>query len=151
MKYINGDITTCQSGVIVHGCNAQGLMGSGVALAIKNRWRAVYGAYMTEYMEGSNGLQLGDVIPAFVADDLIVINAITQEFCGADGRKYVSYDAVDDCFRKINSSLLELDPVFHHLHIPLIGAGLGGGDWDIIHAIITNAMDPMIEVTLWEL
>jgi len=148
MNKIEGDITTCTSGIVVHGCNAQGVMGSGVALAIKNKWRAVYGAYMTEHTEGA-GLHLGDVIPVQISDELIVINAITQEFCGNDGRKYVSYDAVDIAFKSINTYINSLDAKFRHIHYPMIGAGLGGGDWQVISSIISDAMDDDIKSTLW--
>ncbi len=37
-KYVSGDIRCVSSGIIVHGCNAQGVMGSGVALALRTTW-----------------------------------------------------------------------------------------------------------------
>ena len=45
MQIIEGDITLESSGLIIQGVNCQGAMGSGIALAIKNRWPEVYDAY----------------------------------------------------------------------------------------------------------
>ena len=35
--YKQGDLLEAEEVVIVHGCNAQGVVGSGVALAIRNK------------------------------------------------------------------------------------------------------------------
>ena len=36
IQYKKGDLLSVTKGIIAHGCNAQGVMGSGVALQIKN-------------------------------------------------------------------------------------------------------------------
>ena len=40
-----GDICSVNSGIIVHGCNAQGVMGSGVAKAIRLKYPQVFEDY----------------------------------------------------------------------------------------------------------
>lgn len=143
-----GNLLDVPKGHIVHGCNAQGVMGSGVALAIRNKWPQVFSRYRDTYEQ--EGLQLGEVFPVTVSPELRVWNAITQNLYGRNGSRFVSYDAVETCFSEINQYLLTVpDPAPRELHIPLIGAGLGGGNWEIIREIIEQTVT--YPTTLWVL
>lgn len=132
-------------GIIVHGCNAQGVMGSGVALAIKNKWPNVYEQYRQEWATG--GWRVGDAqLIENVTEGVHVVNAITQEFYGREPCRYVSYDGVAMAFSNIRHDARTLKcPV----NFPLIGAGLGGGDWEIISTIIDRTLGDDIEKVLW--
>lgn len=151
MKIITkiGNLLDVTEGHIVHGCNAQGVMGSGVALAVKNKYPQAYKDYVDEY--NSVGLVLGNVYPTQVSDELFLWNAITQDNYGRDPRRFMSYDAIETCFAKIQASI---DADWHsdilpEIHIPAIGAGLGGGNWEIIREIIEQTVT--CPVTLWVL
>ena len=146
-EYKTGDLLAVPSGHIVHGCNAQGAMGAGVALAIRNKWPDVFRLYADTHR--TNGLHLGDVLPVGVSPKLVVWNAITQEFFGPPGQRYLSYDAVADCFLKISEGIQQYGDVEQHLHIPTIGARLAGGDWASISAIIRSVVK--CPVTVWVL
>ena len=147
MKIITktGNLMHVKSGHIVHGCNAQGVMGSGVALAVKRTFPGAYESYYKEYTD--NGLKLGYAYPFVVNPQLIVWNAITQAGFGGDVRN-TSYDAIADCFENVNRwiSTTELHTPAE-IHIPLIGAARGGGNWEIIREIIEQTMTH--PVTLW--
>lgn len=118
---------------IVHGCNAQGVMGSGIALEVKTRYPGAFNAYVRKHQE--DGLLLGDAIPYYDPKDKFwIINAVTQDYYGRDGKRYVSYDAVAVAFKRIRAASDKFDRLF----FPLIGAGLGGGDWNVIQAIIES-------------
>lgn len=136
-----GNLLDVKQGVIVHGCNAQGVMGSGVAAQIKKKWPEAYTVYREHWAGTTRGL--GEISYTQVAPGLLVVNAVTQRFFGRDGARYVSYDAVADAFAQIRKTFCG-SPV----HFPKIGAGLGGGNWDIIAAII-DAELPGVEKTLW--
>lgn len=120
--------------VIVHGCNAQGRMASGFAKELRARFPGAYDEYMK--VHSSTGLSLGDNI-MYVDDteNVIICNSITQNRYGYDGKKYVSYDGIDTCFEKLNEVLKQLGSNVH-VHFPLIGADLGGGNWNVISEII---------------
>lgn len=140
-----GNLLAVTSGHIVHGCNAQGVMGSGVALGIKQTWPAAYADYRSWYE--TDGLVLGVAHPVPVADQLVVWNAITQHLYGSSVR-HVSYDAIADCFTSINqyvNKYASLVPA--EIHIPKIGAARGGGNWEIIREIIEQTVT--VPVTLW--
>ena len=47
--YKNGNLLDAQTAVIAHQVNCQGVMGSGVAKQIRDKWTNVYTAYRAEY------------------------------------------------------------------------------------------------------
>lgn len=146
IKYVKGNLLSVSKGVIVHGCNSFGAMGAGVALAIKNMHPFAFESY-AEFCANRGYVAadlLGRLNGVAVSDDLWVINAITQAHTGNDGSRYVSYDAVDDVMRSIANSL----PLDTSINMPKIGAGLGGGDWNVIEAIINHRLKDH-DVTVW--
>ena len=134
--YMNGDLLDVTSGIIVHGCNAQGVMGSGVAKAIKQKYPGAFRTYQDVHQNTPGGLKLGEVV-WYVRDDIKIANAITQEFYGTE-KRHVNYAAVVKCFTEVigYANTMKLD-----IYFPKIGAGLGGGDWSIIEQLI-NDCDP---------
>ncbi len=136
--YRIGDLCDAPEPIIIHGCNAQGVMGSGVARAIRYKWPHVFDKYQRKYVK-QGGLNLGQIVWANVEPYKFIGNAITQENYGRTGTRYVDYDAVSKVFAEVYaalSNLCEMDLIPYDLEpavaIPKIGAGLGGGDWDII-------------------
>lgn len=133
LTYIKGDLFTTNAPVIVHGCNAQGVMGAGVAGFIKRKYPTAFEAYKRAFSNSGNKLALGTIIPA-ECQNRIIINAITQNFYGKEGPRYVSYDAIDNCMSAINEYCLLHNII--NVAMPKIGSGLGGGNWGIIKKII---------------
>jgi len=144
IEYRTGDLLDAAEPAIVHGCNAQGVMGSGVALAIRKRYPAAFTAYRDEY-EKSQSLALGQTIWVDCARH-VVINAITQDRYGRDGQRYADYDAIETAMRRINhvcgltqnyTGQRSTPPkTIDAVAMPLIGAGLAGGSWAQISEII---------------
>lgn len=131
--YKQGDLLEAEESVIIHGCNAQGVMGSGVALAIRNKYPEVAKKYFK--MKEDGRMQLGCCTFCHQDDGKTVINAITQEFYGRNQHVvYVSYAAIAHVFKNINDwcKMKGVDKIA----IPKIGAGLANGDWSIIEKII---------------
>lgn len=158
--YKNGDLTEVERGYIIHGCNDCGAMGSGVAKAVRNKFPEAYNEYRDWFAKhcstyNEEYLPLGEY--QFVcADnrDLIVVNAITQhEYLGFRGirenRRYVSYWAIFKALSGIqHNNTFEWD-----LHIPRIGAGLGGGDWKEIVKHIERSHEPYkhkFNIVVWD-
>lgn len=121
--------------IIVHGCNAQGKMGSGFAKELRERFPNAYDTYRDVYT--SQGLKVGTTVYHIQNDNLLIANAITQEYYGYDGEKYVSYDAIDNVFKDMNDFIAQTGRVTH-VHFPQIGAALGGGYWNAIAEIIDH-------------
>ena len=128
IEYHTGDLFQCSETIICHGCNARGKMGSGVAKIIRERFPEAYHYYTHEHQEF--GLKLGEIY-CIETNEKIIINAITQAGYGYDGKQYTSYKAIESCVRQMSKK-------YHgqRIAMPMIGAGLGGGDWDVISQII---------------
>ena len=148
IEYKQGDLLTVSEGIIVHGCNAQRAMGSGVALAIKKKYPEAFQAYAEE-----EALYPGKTI-WYDAEDhygkqLFIANCITQDKYGRDGVRYVNYAALVKCFMEVFSKAWCYG---YDVNFPKIGAGLGGGNWEIIEQLIIDC-DPenKVKKICWEL
>lgn len=130
LKYVKGDLLSATKGLIVHGVNCQGVMGSGVALAIKNKYPGAYYDYINYVsVETDTGLRgknlLGRICYSRVSGQLCIANAFTQQFYGRDGKQYASYSAIEDVMQNLQGYVSSITPI----HMPKIGCGLGGLEW----------------------
>lgn len=155
-----------QKGILVHGCNAHGVMGAGIARAIKQQFPAAFQGYRDYYER--NGLRLGEVIavchpelvkqyPALAAhinstdarlpESLILVNAITQDGYGGRHRsgRDADYDAIEAAFVRVRMMARDSGlPV----HFPLIGCGLAKGKWSDVAPRIEQGLGD-IPGNLW--
>lgn len=148
IEYRKGDLLDVTSGIIIHGCNSHGVMGSGVALAVKNKYPGAYESYR-DYIDVSKDDQalLGSVIVYEVNENLLVANMITQKDFGTHKRQ-VNYGAIARGFDDLEEFYANAPGLV--FHFPKIGAGLGGGDWEVIAEIIEQ-MCPNRRLVCWEL
>jgi O-acetyl-ADP-ribose deacetylase (regulator of RNase III) len=139
--YKQGDLLKCEEEILVHGCNCKGVMGAGVAKAIREKYPIVFKRYKSfcnsSFTRGYTPKDLlGIVQPVKCPDGKVVANAFTQENYGREsGVIYVSYPAVRKVFQYLNSQK-------HHgqIALPKIGSQLAGGDWATIEKIIEEEM-----------
>ena len=152
IKYIQGDILdpSLDLGVLVHGCNCFHTMKSGVAKVIAERYpEAAAVDKLTSYGDRS---KLGSISVASAGDDehspLIVNGYIEFNYGREPGHRYVSYDALVQVMEAVKD--IVKDDTETRIGLPKIGAGLGGGDWLIIEAIINSVFKDreIIVVTL---
>jgi O-acetyl-ADP-ribose deacetylase (regulator of RNase III) len=146
IEYRKGNLLDVEEGIIAHGCNSYGVMGSGVALAVKNMYPEAFIKYQIYCQNNQDTDITGSTVCVTVTPELVVANMITQEDFGRNpATRYVSYDAIDDCFKYVNSVFLDTT-----INIPKIGAGLGNGKWEVIAEIINHRCSGR-EVICWEL
>jgi len=134
MEYEQKDITTVEApGIIAHGVNCQNVMGSGVARALYTEWPVV----KREYHKFPNKM-LGEVQFVVIEPGLIVANCFTQEFYGRDfGKRYADPRAVRECLEQV-AEYGRTEWGLSEIHIPRIGCGLGGLDWeeDVVPSLV---------------
>lgn len=162
IKYVKGDLFSTDIRCIAHGCNTAGVMGSGVAAIWKKKFPQSFKDYVARCKYDptivDNPLEvhfraalLGQTVVTEEQDKKLFCMFTQGDWSRAFGsdKRYVSYDAVSECFDSANIYIgtYEEDK---RLAIPMIGAGLGGGDWDIIEKIIEKST-PNIEVTVYQL
>lgn len=136
MQEIQGDILNVTSGIICHQVNCRGVMGAGLALAIRNKWPLVANDYFAQF--NTTGIHLGDVVLSHVdkANNLYVASLAGQDQFGK-GIVFTNYNAVKTCLAKLNYWNARRFQVY----IPTgMSCGLAGGDWYEILRIITMVM-----------
>src|SRR3546814_15184331 len=65
-----------------------------------------------------------------------VCTSESQPSYGRDGRRHVDYDAVRACMRTVAAVARKRG--FDAVPMPALGAGLGGGDWTVLEATISD-------------
>lgn len=142
MKSISGDLLAMAMNgffdVIVHGCNCHCVMGAGIAKQIKMIFPEAYAADLGTD-PGDKG-KLGDFTHALVShngNDFVIVNGYTQYDYKRKGNEcMVDYDAIRSVFRGVKQEFAG-----QRIGYPMIGAGLGGGDWDTIKQIIEEELE----------
>ena len=139
MKIVHGNlITLALDGVfdvIVHGCNCHCAMGAGIAKAIRETFPEAYEADCAT-AKGDRG-KLGTISYASVVRGdltITVVNAYTQYNSAGAGR-LADYDAIRAAKASVRSAFAG-----RRIGYPRIGAGLAGGDWQVISAIIDEEL-----------
>lgn len=137
----SGSLLDSFAQILVHQVNCQCTMGSGLAKIIKDRYPVVF----QEYIEFSNSFEvayqrLGEINIVKISRKQAVCNLFGQFKYGSDGKRYTSYDALVDGFTKLRDFCVEKG--VKSIAIPKnIGCGLGGGDWNIVYAIICSVFE----------
>jgi O-acetyl-ADP-ribose deacetylase (regulator of RNase III) len=138
--------------LIVHGCNCFCKMGAGIAKEIKSRYPQAYEQdRLTKYGDKNKmgGFSWAKVVSNRATvhpwnrphgkrnyfHKFLIINAYTQYSYGG-GKVNCDYHAIKSVFRAIKSAYPR-----HRIGYPLIGAGLGGGDWSRISKIISTELN----------
>lgn len=138
IEYLNGDLFALAKEhnirYIAHGVNCQGVMGSGFAKQIRDKFPEVYEYYKVTCKKPTlKESLLGSIQPIMVSNN-VVINCFTQLEFGSD-KQFCSYDAIAECMDAIDTTL-DTTLSVRKVIMPKIGAGLGGGNWEIIERII---------------
>jgi O-acetyl-ADP-ribose deacetylase (regulator of RNase III) len=146
--YRTGDVVEAfkkgEIDILVHGCNACGVMGSGIAKQIKEEFPLAYGQYKEQ--ERVSGLVLGNFSVWYDHEtSRRIINLITQDKYLPRDQRHFSYDYFDNALQIFNLCYKN-----QKIGMPAIGAGLGGGNWKVIEAII-NSRFPDREIYVYEL
>jgi len=156
IEHITGDLLSVTEGYIIHGCNAQGIMGAGVAKLIKEKYPLAFKDYALclQAKRTLNKPALGTSTYSVQPDNVVIVNAVTQEYMGTD-RRHTDYDAVRTCFEEFVDEIDSHQNIFEDvprvLNFPLIGCGLGGGEWEVIEQIIEEEIDDSFKKVLWTL
>ena len=119
---------------LLHVCNNGHVMGSGIALEIKNRIPEAY----TEYMNGSNNL-------GTITECRKVINMVAQDGYGK-GIRHLNYGALARCLMFAKMRLIPVEYVIPYN----MGADRAGGGWEIVKEMVEFFLLPN-NITIVEL
>lgn len=152
-----GDLLNSGCNVILHQCNCQSVMGSGIARQIRERYPGAYDAFKNDTRSPEDKLgKLSMYIE--LLDDFCVINAYGQLHFGSDGRQYTSYDAlssaVDLAMKTVTVDIRHFFDVKNlRVGVPyLMGCGLGGGKWETVYGVLDRvARKYNQEIEIWKI
>lgn len=167
LTIIKGDLIQLalekQFDIIAHGCNCQSVMGSGIAVPMKNTFDC--DKFPLELL-GPNNYKLGLIdfkhfivkagtaiqIESPVYKDLTVVNAYTQLFPGIPDSTTgvpVNYSALKNALILIRDLLVIGDK--KKVGLPWIGCGLAGGSKETVLQIICEVFeDSLVEIFIVE-
>ena len=147
MKYVTGNVVEANERYIAQGCNALGVMGKGVAKAIKQKYKKAYNDYKSHILKTDDPLGTANISEQY--DGKIILNLITQRDYGNDAREYASLEAIKN---SIIHALSQIKDEITDIAIPKIGAGLGGLKWsDVEQQLIDLEKQLKINFTVYEL
>lgn len=159
IKIKHADIMTANENIIAHQVNGLGIMGAGLAKLIKSEYPSVYESYREvcnqntpERLLGTNLMFAPHGNPPTVHD---VNNFDCRIIANLFGQARISRTVKQTNEAALEKALVRLRDyaVKHKLSVALpygVGAGLGGGDWDDIYAIIDSVFEDYT-VTLYKI
>ena len=138
IKHIQCDIFKSGADVICHQVNCQGVMGSGIAKQVREKYPEAYDSYkfICDNAKKENGTSslLGVCQRVRIDGHKTIINVFSQDRYGYDGKCYTDYDALKKCLTTIKNSYKGKT-----IAIPyLMGCGLGGGNWELVSKLIED-------------
>lgn len=152
IKNIDGNLLDSTAEYIVHQVNCLGVMGSGVALAIRNKWPVVCEEYEKLFKNSDEWSRelLGRIQIVKVNEVQSVVNLFGQASCGY-GERFTSYDAVDDALRKLSKNCKENG--IKSIALPYrMSSDRGGANWNIILEMVKQHFNDLdITVEIWKL
>jgi O-acetyl-ADP-ribose deacetylase (regulator of RNase III) len=144
---LKGDLLDCKCDYICHQVNCQGVMGSGIAKQIRERFPEVFVSYASLCGRLKPEQLLGQIDIVNVDAPYNVINIFGQLDYGYDGARRTSYIALRDALSRIKAVV----PYGMTIGFPkFIGCGLGGGDWSKVYKIIEETLGEHYEVYIYE-
>ncbi len=139
IKHIKCDIFESGADVILHQVNCQGVMGSGIAKQVKEKFPECFTSYKKICDSFSDKKKmLGMVQCIKTDDDKFICNMFAQEKFGYDGQCYTDYHALRECLEQVRDY-----PIFDErtIAIPyLMGCHRGGGDWNVVYKMIEEIL-----------
>lgn len=161
IRVVDGDIFNCDADAILHQVNCQGVMGSGVAKQVREKFPTVFKYYKARCDEDkrfkeqsgsvkSSLLGLAQVCykEDYPVDDIkdkqVIINLFAQDRYGYDGNCYTDYEALRKCLKTVNKQFSG-----KRVAIPyLMACHRGGGDWKTVYQMIVDELADC-DVTLY--
>ncbi|MDF0606009.1 macro domain-containing protein [Neisseriaceae bacterium TC5R-5] len=155
IRYVTGDATSPMGDghkVIVHICNDLGKWGKGFVLAVSKKWPQPEKQYKAAFAQ-HNQAELGEVQFVAVESDITVANIIGQHGISHARNKEktppIRYQAVAYGLEQVAGYAKQ---VAASVHMPRIGCGLAGGNWEQIEPIIQQMLTSQgIAVTVYDL
>ena len=135
IHFVKGDLLDSKCDLICHQVNCQGVMGSGVARQIREKWPEVYNQYCKRVESSlTRGRDLlGQTQAVKINENQSVVNIFGQLYYNYDGRRYTSYDAFETALYTIKKTYDDKVSIAFPYKI---ASDRGGANWRVIRTMI---------------
>ena len=136
IEIIKSDIFECKCDGIAHQVNCRGVWGAGLAKEIKKRFPRAFKVDSMTLVNNPKKLGTFNYAAPNEDQDKWIFN-LAGQFNYGRSKVYTDYNALYRSLESLKDFILKMNFVDFVLAIPSgMGAGLGGGDWNKILAII---------------
>jgi O-acetyl-ADP-ribose deacetylase (regulator of RNase III) len=147
VKIIVGDLLNSTEDIIGHQVNCQGVMGSGVALALREQYSNLYSSYK-QFCNNHTPHDLLGKCQIVKTGSKFTANLFGQLNYGRQKIRYTDYDALKNSLIALKKNAIEKG---HSVALPFnIGCGLANGNWGIVEPMIQEVFIDY-EVTLYKI
>lgn len=156
ISYKKGNLLDSGCNIICHQVNCQGVMGSGIAKQIRDRYPNIYEGYRQNVSSHENKYELlGSVLISWIDKEHLVANFFSQYNYMPRTIRHTNYDRFGTCCKYLKDFINTIYPDKTkdiRIGFPYkIGCGLAGGDWNIVNKIIEKEFaGPEWNVEIWE-
>lgn len=146
IKFLQGDLLQSDAEALVNAVNTVGVMGKGIALQFKNQYPENYKVYKAACNKGA--LIVGTILIVKDGDlfnQKFIVNFPTKQHWRSPSE--ISY--IQDGLIALKKAIREYD--IQSIAIPPLGCGLGGLDWNVVKAMIIEALQDLdINIAIYE-
>lgn len=152
IKIVDGSLLDATEDILCHQVNCQGVMGSGIAFSLRNKYEYLFPAYRSfcraATIDKTTDIILGRVYYVVCEDNHIIANIFGQDTYGRDNIVYTDYNALETGLTQVRDFATEKGLT---VAMPYkMGCGSANGDWDTVYKIIEKVFSNM-NVTLYKI
>lgn len=152
VEIIKGNIVDCAENTIIQQVNCQGAMGKGVAKALYTKYPEILKYYKWHCKGKSPESLLGKIMYHQLSDGKMIMNCFAQldyrHKNDLGDKVYTDYNAFGECMVQVKE-IVGAGAIAAPMYI---GCGLAGGDWSVIHGILSDIFnDNKITLKLYDI
>lgn len=111
--------------------------GNGFAAQVKRRFPAAWITFRDRMAANFKQLPLGSTITGDLTGNVYIANMIAQRGIGPSSTPRLRYAALASCLSQVRAKAMELGAT---VHMPRIGTGHGGANWNLIKEIVSTEL-----------
>ncbi|MGA7174832.1 MAG: ImmA/IrrE family metallo-endopeptidase [Candidatus Acidiferrales bacterium] len=153
IKYLKGDATQPRGTagrMIVQVVNDKAITwGKGFSVAVRKHWPHAQKDFTRWVFENRREFKLGNIHVAKLEESIELVSLVAQHGYGPSLFPRIQYAALESCLSQVAVRAKGMGAT---VHMPRIGCGEAGGDWNIVSEMIDEALcRESIPVTVYDL
>ena len=122
--------------------------GGGFASQVRRRFPHVWQEYRSELGRSGQAPTLGKSFVGKLDDDTLIVHMVAQRGIGASHTQRLRYAALAECLAEVRNLAGTYGA---SVHMPRIGTGHGGANWEIVRELIVGELvDKGVETTIYQ-